>query len=164
MIDIANKKIPNRFWVDNLLDIKHNQKYDIIISFFAVFNHLKNYKQFKTALKNLLNILSNNGTVIIDLHNPQKSGSKTETIENYSRNMSWKKCKILKKEFTKITYTINEKTYKSSHTFKIFNVKKLIKIATKLGFSNIKCFENYNINQPAKKHSKNIQLVLSKKN
>ena len=53
MVSIANTKIPEHFSVANLLKFTSEKKYDCIISFFAVFNHLKNYKEFKIALQNL---------------------------------------------------------------------------------------------------------------
>lgn len=162
MIDIANKKLNNdHFFVDNLLDLKHNGKYQLIISFFAVFNHLKNYNEFKKALSNIKNLLKDNGTIIIDLHNPIKSGKKQETFDNIIRIMEWKKCKFLNKEFTKIDYIIDDKKYSTTHTFKIFNIKKLHKIAKKMNFKNIQFYENYNTNTTATKNSKNIQMVLS---
>lgn len=162
MIRIANSKINNHFYVDNLLKLKHGSdtKYDLIISFFAVFNHLKSYHQFKVALLNLKKLLKQNGKIIIDLHNPIKSGSKTEDIENVQRIMTWKLCKILKKEFTKITYIVDNKEFHAKHTFKIFNISKLEKIAKKIGFENIEFYENYNINNFATKKSKNIQMVI----
>lgn len=161
MIEIANEKIENHFFVDDILNIKHKEKYDLIISFFAVFNHLKNYREFKISLLNLKNNLKANGKIIIDLHNPQKNGTKLERVENAERIMKWRKNTILHKEFTKIIYFVDNKTIKTKHIFKIFNIKKLNDIAKSIGFSNIDFFENYNITKKASKHSKNIQMVLS---
>ena len=160
MVNIANSKIKDHFFVENLLTIKSNDKFDAIISFFAVFNHLKNYKEFKLALSNLKNLLNPNGSIIIDLHNPLKNGRKTETIDNITRIMKWKKCSFLKKEFSKIEYIIDGKKYKTNHIFKIFSIKKLQKIAMELGFLSIEFYENYNISSPATNKSKNIQIVL----
>ena len=161
MVEIANSKINNCFYVANLLDLESEAKYDLIISFFAVFNHLKNYAQFKKALFNLKECLKEHGTIIIDLHNPQNSGEKTESIDGAIRIMKWKKCKLLSKEFTKITYIVDENKYVTKHTFKIFDINKLDKIAKKLGFLNVKFCENYDIESCASKYSKNIQMILS---
>lgn len=161
MVNIANSKLENRFFIDDVLFLNHRVKYDIIISFFAVFNHLRNYNEFIISLKNLKDILNPNGTIIIDLHNPQKSGSKTENFQNFTRTMKWRRCYLLKKEFSKITYLIDNKIYETSHVFKIYNIKKLHKLATKLGFKTINFYENYDINKHATNKSKNIQLVLT---
>lgn len=161
MVDIANKKLEEHFFVDDLLDFKSNDKYDLIISFFAVFNHLKNYKEFEIALSNLKSNLKENGKIIIDLHNPQKSGKKVEKIEDASRIMKWKKCNLLKKEFTKITYIVEGKSFKTAHTFKIYDINKLRKIVLKLGFNSVEFYENYNVTKKASVNSKNIQMVIS---
>lgn len=159
MIEIANSKIPNHFFVDDILNLKHSEKYNTILSLFAVFNHLKKYKQLKKALINLKHLLKENGKIIIDLHNPQKSGSKTETIDNSTRIMSWKKCNLLKKEFTKITYIVNNKKYKTTHIFKIYDIEKLRKLSLGLGFKKVEFYENYS-NITATNLSKNIQMIL----
>jgi len=161
MVDIANSKIPKHFFVDDLLTFCYNAQYDIIISFFAVFNHLKNYKQFKTSLSNLKRHLKPNGRIIIDLHNPQKSGKKTESIENGTRIMKWKKCDLVKKEFTKIIYEVDGKTFKTKRVFKIYKIKKLRDIAHDIGFYSVDFYENYNTSTKASKKSKNVQMVLT---
>ena len=161
MVDIANEKIENRFFVGDILNVSCKEKYGLIISFFAVFNHLKNYKEFKKALLNLKSMIKDGGTIIIDLHNPQKNGKKTETVQTATRIMRWKKCELLKKEFTNITYILDGEKFQTKHTFKIFDMVRLKKIARKVGFSATHFYENYDMTKPASKESKNIQMVLS---
>ena len=161
MIKVANNKLPNKFFVDDMLNFTRNKKYDIIISFFAVFNHFRNYHEFSIALNNLKNCLNSHGTIIIDLHNPQKSGNKTEKIDNATRVMKWRKCNLFKKEYSTITYIVDDNTYTAKHTFKIYSIKKLFKLAQSLQFKSIKMYENYDINSSATSKSKNIQLVLT---
>lgn len=160
MVDIANSKVKDSFWVGGLLNYNHNKKYDLIISFFAVFNHLKNYREFRKALLNLKSNLKDKGVIIIDLHNPQKNGRKEELVEGTTRIMKWRKCDLLKKEFSKIIYKVDGITYKTRHVFKIFNIDKLYKIAKEIGFREIVFYENYNNSTNATKNSKNIQMVL----
>ena len=160
MVDIANTKVKESFWVDDLLNYNHKGKYDLIISFFAVFNHLKSYTQLKKALINLKSNLNDEGIIIIDLHNPQSSGKKQETIDNTTRLMKWKKCNLIKKEFSTIIYKIDGKVYKTKHVFKIFDINKLKKIAKQIGFNRVEFYENYNRELNATKVSKNIQMVI----
>ena len=160
MVAIANQKVPDKFFVDNLLSTNCQDKFNVIISFFAVFNHLKNYREFEQAIVNLKSLLLDGGKIIIDLHNPQKSGVKTETIDVASRTMTWRKCNLLKKEFTKIEYTVGEDKFVTRRTFKIFDINKIREIAIKTGFSSVNFYENYDTNRPASKSSKNIQVVL----
>ncbi len=161
MVNIANSKINDGFFHGDLLNFKINKKFDLIISFFAVFNHLRSYKALNKALLNLKSALQDDGTIIIDLHNPQNSGEKVETIDNITRIMKWKKCSLLNKEFSKLTYIVDGKIYKTSHIFKIFKMKKLKTLAEKQGFKKVCFYENYDKQKLASKLSKNIQMVLS---
>jgi len=161
MVDIANSKISGNFFQADLLKVNLKEKYDMIISFFAVFNHLKNYREFKKALTNLKKLLKKDGVIVIDLHNPQRSGEKMESFDNIFRIMQWKKCSILNKEFSKITYIIDGKVYKTKHVFKIFKIKRLEKLVKRLGFINVNLYENYDKSKIASQTSKNIQLVLT---
>lgn len=161
IVNIANSKINGKFFVLDLLNFKTDNKFNVIISFFAVFNHLRNYKEVKKALNNLKNALASGGTIIIDLHNPQNSGKKIDNFNNITRVMKWRKCSFLKKEFTKIYYDFEGKMYKTGHIFAIFNIKKLENIANDLGFTKVDFYENYDLTKQATKASKNIQMVLS---
>jgi 2-polyprenyl-3-methyl-5-hydroxy-6-metoxy-1,4-benzoquinol methylase len=160
MVAVANSKIPHHFSVNDLLTYTDDKKYDVVISFFAVFNHLKNYKEFKIALSNLKSCLSVGGIVIIDLHNPQSNGKKVETIGDVTRIMQWRRCRLISKEFTKITYVIDGKKHTTSHTFKIFNLANLERIARSLGFKTINVYANYDVSAVATPSAKNIQMVL----
>ena len=160
MVAVANQKVPDKFFVDDLLSINCQDKFNVIISFFAVFNHLKNYREFEQAIINLKSLLLDGGKIIIDLHNPQKSGSKTETVDNATRTMTWRKCNLLKKEFTKIKYTVGKDRFVTSRSFAIFDIKKIKEIAIKTGFSSVNFYENYDTSRTASKLSKNIQVVL----
>jgi SAM-dependent methyltransferase len=160
MIDIANKKIPNHFKIGNLLNFSSKEKFNLIISFFAVFNHLKSIKQFKQALLNLKTLCLENGIIIIDLHNPQCSGKKTETIGNATRTMEWRKSSILNKEYSTITFDVNDNHYVGKHTFSIFKLHSLRNLAQQLNFKKVEFYENYNLSKHATAKSKNIQMVL----
>lgn len=159
MVSIANTKVNNKFFIGNVLTYKTDERFDIIISFFAVFNHLKNYKEFAIALKNLKDSLNTNGKIIVDLHNPQKSGQKVDSINNINRIMKWNYYPIFKTETSRITYKIENKVYKTKHKFKIFNIDKIKKMSNRLGFKKVEFYENYNNKNVATKTSKNIQIV-----
>ena len=161
MVEIAKNKVEGNFFVSDLLEVKLEQKYDLIISFFAVFNHLKNYKEFEKSLFNLKKGLNEKGTIIIDLHNPQKNGKKIDKVDNATRIMKWKKCNLLNREYSKITYIVDGIKYKTAHKFKIYKIEKLRKIAIKLGFNNVVFCENYTLDKEANEKSKNIQMIVS---
>ena len=50
MVEIANKKVDNNFKVGNLLSYSTDKSYDVVVSFYAVFNHLKSYQEFSFAI------------------------------------------------------------------------------------------------------------------
>ena len=162
MIEVAREKCGENFEVCDILNYNSDRKYDIVICFFAVFNHLKSYREFEKALCNLLEVTSDNGVVIIDLHNPQKNGEKTDTIENIEREMKWRVCKLFNIENSKITYIINGERFVTTHKFKIFKIKKMTKLCRKLNLQ-FHFYENYDINSTATNSSKNIQLVVTRK-
>jgi len=159
MVEIANKKVNNKFEVANILSYSTDKKFDLIISFYAVFNHLNSYKEFSLALTNLLKALNKNGTLIIDLHNPQSNGKKLDEIASVKRIMQWKINKLLKKEITNITYIVGNDINTTKHKFKIFEIEKIKKICDKLKLKS-DFYQNYEINSIATSHSKNIQVVI----
>ena len=161
MVEIANRKVNNNFKVGNLLSYSTDENFDLIISFFAVFNHLKSYRWFSFALQNLLKLLNKNGILIIDLHNPQSDGEKVDEIKSVKRIMQWKINKFLKKETSKITYIVDNEKYITKHKFKIFKIEKIKMICNKLNLS-CKFYENYQINSTATINSKNIQVVIKR--
>lgn len=161
MVEIANAKVNNNFEVANLLFYSTEKKFDLIISFYAVFNHLKSYQEFSFALQNLLKALNNKGTLIIDLHNPQKNGVKVDKFDSVKRIMQWKINKLLKKETSKITYFVGNNKYVTKHKFKIFKIEKIKRICDNLNL-NCEFYENYVIDSLATNNSKNIQVVIKK--
>lgn len=161
MLKVAETKLPKRFEKGDLLTYKTSQKFDLVISFFAVFNHLKSFREFFKAVRNLKQYLSEGGKIIIDLHNPQKSGEKTEKQGAYQRKMKWRVCKLCSKEFSSISYKIVDKQFETKHTFAIFKLKRLKKLLAKNGYTNCDFYENYDTNTKATSKSKNIQVVIN---
>ena len=157
----AATQLPNHFEKGDLLAYKTNRKFDIVISFFAVFNHLKSFREFFKAILNLKQYLSEGGKMIIDLHNPQRSGEKTEKQGSYERKMKWRDCKLCSKEFSSISYKIGDKQFETKHTFAIFKLNKLKRLLAKKGYTNCVFYENYDINSKATSKSKNIQVVIN---
>ena len=57
MLDIAKTRVHSNLYLQNILDLNINKKYNVIISMFAVLNHLKDTQELEKALLNLKNIL-----------------------------------------------------------------------------------------------------------
>ena len=162
MLEIAKDRINGKIYNANILDFSLPKKYDVIISMFAVFNHLKNLNELIQALTNCMRILKDGGKVILDLHNPKKSGQKEDTYDNLTRIMTWHYSKLTKKEKTNILFKINAKTYQDTHTFRIFTINEINKCCHKLGLKVTNVYENYDINKIGNKNSKNLQFIIEK--
>lgn len=164
MLDIARTRLDSTLYLQNVLSINIDKEYDVIISMFAVINHLKNVTELEKSLFNMKNILKDNGRIIIDLHNPQNSGSKIDRYDNITRIMKWNYNKKTKIEKSAITFEICNKKYNTSHMFRIFTIDEVKKCCNNVGLKVEKIYENYNINKEGSETSKNLQFIISKNN
>ena len=162
MLDIAKTRISSNLYLQNILDININKKYDVIISMFAVLNHLKDTQELERALMNLKSILTDKGKIIIDLHNPQSSGNKTDSYDNIARTMEWHYDKKSKIEDSKILFEIDGKKYIDSHTFRIFTINEVKQCCENVGLVVKKVYENYDVNKRGSSISKNLQFLICK--
>ena len=162
MIKIAKTRLKGTLYKQNMLNIKINKKYDVIISMFAVINHLNSINELEIVLNNFNNILKEEGLIILDLHNPSSSGSKTDNIDNMKRTMTWNFDKINNIETTEIIYEIDNEIYKDKHIFKIFTIDEIKEITKKVGLEVENIYENYDINKNGNNNSKNLQFIIKK--
>ena len=162
MLDIAKTRVHSNLYLQNILEINLNQKYDVVISMFAVLNHLKNLKELKKALMNLKNILTDDGKIIIDLHNPQSSGMKIDSYDNMTRTMEWHYNKKKRIEESKITFEIDGEKYIDNHTFRIFTIDEVKQCCENVGLVVLNIYENYDVNKDGSAISKNLQFLIGK--
>ena len=160
MLDIAKTRISSNLYLQNVLDININQKYDVIISMFAVLNHLKDTRELEKALINLKKILTDEGKIIVDLHNPQNSGCKKDSYDNMTRTMVWHYDKKSKIEVSKIIFEIDRKKYIDNHTFRIFTINEVKQCCKNVGLVVKKVYENYDVNKRGSSISKNLQFLI----
>ena len=160
MLEIAVSRVNGKVYQGNLLDYKINKKYDVIISMFAVFNHLKSYEELEQGIINSYSHLKNNGILIIDLHNGRNDGEKETNYNNYKRIMKWQFDKDHFIEHTDIDYIIDNKIYHDTHDFKIYEIDKIKDLLNKYNLK-YKLYENYSFNEASDK-SKNIEIVIYK--
>ena len=160
MLEIAKTRINGSIYHQNILNINIGKKYDIVISMFAVINHLKDIDELERCLINLKKILKPSGKIIIDLHNPQSSGEKIDSFDNIKRTMLWNYDKEAKIEKSNIIFEIDNKIYNDSHIFRIFSIDEIKKMCEKVGLNVINIYENYDITKKGNKNSKNLQFVI----
>lgn len=163
MLSIAKKRIHGSLYNQNMLSININKKYDVIISMFAVINHLKDLSELKMVLINLKRILSPNGTIIIDLHNPNSSGEKTDEFDNIKRTMKWHYDNITGIEESTIIFEIDNEKYIDHHTFKIFKINELISCCENINLKVVNIYEDYDISKLGSISSKNLQFIIKHK-
>jgi 2-polyprenyl-3-methyl-5-hydroxy-6-metoxy-1,4-benzoquinol methylase len=161
MLDIAKTRLNSSLYQQSILDININKKYDVIISMFAVINHLKDTNELEICLSNMKNILNDRGIIIIDLHNPQSSGNKMDSYDNISRVMEWNYDSNTRIEKSKIYFEVDNHKYESSHIFRIFSIDEVKECCNKVGLKVINVYENYDINKEGSSTSKNLQFVIS---
>ncbi len=164
MLEIAKTRMNGSLYQQNILDINIDKKYDVVISMFAVINHLKNIDELEKCLVNLKKILKPSGKIIIDLHNPQDSGKKVDSYNNMKRTMIWNYDKETKIEKSSIIFEVNDKTYNDTHIFRIFSIEEIKNICLKLGLKVEKVYENYDILKEGNIFSKNLQFIITYSN
>lgn len=162
MLDIANTRLKGTLYNQNMLNIKIDRKYDVIISMFAVINHLNNIDELEIVFNNFKTILKQDGVIILDLHNPSNSGSKTDTLNNMKRTMTWNFDISKNIETTEIVYEIDNEIYKDKHIFKIFTIEEIKEVAKKVGLEVENIYENYDIKRKGNINSKNLQFIIKK--
>ncbi len=160
MLDIAKTRTKGKLFQGDLLNYEIDKKYGVIISMFAVFNHLNNYEEFEKGIIKWYKNLNDNGILIIDLHNGRCDGEKTISFKDYKRIMKWTFDEKQFKEHTDIKYIIDNNEYNDTHEFIIYEIEKIKQILEKNKL-NYKLYENYSLNK-ANDNSKNIEIVINK--
>lgn len=160
MLNVAKTRINGNLYNQDILNIKIDKKYNLIISMFAVINHLKDSNELEKAFLNLKKLLLPNGKIIIDLHNPQASGKKEDFYDNMSRTMVWNYDKDLKVEVSNIIFNIDDKNYEDTHTFRIFSIDEVKTAVQNVGLNVVAIYENYDVKKEGNSFSKNIQFLI----
>lgn len=160
MLQIAQKRTHGPLMVGNLLNYEFSEKYDVIISMFAVFNHLPSKEQFWAGINHLLKYLNDDGILIIDLHNGRSNGEKSDTTNNIKRVMKWQFDSVTFREHTDIYYYKDEKVFHDTHDFLIYSIAELKRILESKNLK-YKIYENYTF-KVATDDSKNLILVIAK--
>ena len=161
MLEIAKTRLKTNLYWQNILEIDISKKYNMIISMFAVFNHLKDTDELMRGLMNLKQLLHDGGKIIINLHNPQSSGSKIDTYDNMTRVMKWNYDRSLKIEKSDIIFEIDGIKYTDTHTFRIFTIDEMKECCERVGLKVVNVYENYDINKEGTSTSKNLQFLIT---
>ncbi len=162
MLDIAKTRMKGQLFLQNVLDLNIPKKYDAIISMFAVMNHLHSIEELRQALIKMRDYLKEDGIIMIDLHNPQASGEKTDMFGNIKRKMIWEYDAKKQIETSQILFTIDNTTYHDKHIFRIFTIDEVKEVAKSVGLEVLAVYENYDYHKKGVKTSKNLQFLMHK--
>lgn len=86
MIDVAKKKLNKNvnLFQASMINFDLNKQFDVIISLYSVINYAKDFKEFRTTLKNIYKHLKKGGVCIIEPYF-------TKQIYEHDRNKSYPK-------------------------------------------------------------------------
>jgi len=157
MLDVAKNKAKGNLTCADMTNFNLGKKYDAIICMFASFNHLINLDSAKRAISCFRNNLNKGGIILIDLHNPSKSGKKQDNFNGVTRTMEWEFNPITKIEESKVIFNINGDNIEDSHIMRIYSINEMLDLLKNEGFSNSRVYENYTLNS-ATPNSKNLDV------
>ena len=158
MLDIARQKVKAPLYQANMINFDLGLKYDAIICMFATFNYLLTDESAIKTLSCFYKHLNSKGIVLIDLHNLQNRGSKTDKIKDIERIMKWSYDKASRMEKTKIKFIVPEGIIEDEHTMRIYSIEEMERLLKNTGFKKFNCYGNYEL-KPAKESSKNLEII-----
>lgn len=148
MLDVARTRVEGSLYLRDMRDFDLGMC-DAIVSMYAVFNHLmpEDAKRAVECFKRHTDF------VVIDLHNPQGSGEKTERKGGLQRTMIWDYDPKTRVERTKVIFQHGNQRLEDSHELRIYSLEEMHEM---LGDMN--AYEDYTFKK-ASSSSKNIQVV-----
>ena len=152
-----SKKKPEAELPNFYLYFKYNSIIIPIICMFAAFNHLIEPSYARKALDCFRNHLNSGGILLIDLHNPQSSGSKQDNIGDIAREMKWDYDPKTRIEKSAVIFKLDEKEVRDKHTMRIYSIDEMLEMVRVAGFSESKVYDGYGF-KSAQPTSKNLEV------
>ena len=148
MLEIAMTRVRGELYQANMIDFSLG-RYDAIICMYAVFNHLmpEDAKKAVECFKRHADL------VVIDLHNPQKSGTKTEIKGHLTRTMTWDYDPKTRIEKTKVLFKLGKQRFEDEHKLRIYSIDEMREM-----IGDLRAYEDHTFKE-ATYRSKNIQVV-----
>jgi ubiquinone/menaquinone biosynthesis C-methylase UbiE len=158
MLELAQSKVKSRVVQANMHNFDLNEKFDAIISMFAVFNHNLTDEDALATLQNIKRHLNKNGMLILDLYNPQSSGEKTECYGDIMRTMKWELDRSTNICLSNVSFTSSNLTHDSLFPLKIYSMEYIEKLLKQCGYTYIHFYDNYTL-KPGTPSSKNLIVI-----
>ena len=145
MLKIAKKKVKGvKFFKGNMVNIKINKKFDVVLCLFSSIGYLRNYKNLKKTIKNFSDHLKDGGVIIIE---PWVALENFKTGIPYMLTYDDKKIKIARLDVIKkkgnlsileLNFLIAEKNkdvvhFVDKHELGLFSIKKTLQIMNENG-------------------------------
>lgn len=158
MLEVAKPKITGELHLANMTSFDFREKYDAIISMFAVFNHNLTIDEAAKTLNCIKNHLNPGGLVILDLYNPQSSGKKTTQAGDVERIMEWHFKPGDNIALTRLKFNKGDQSVESHFPLRIYSMDELETLFQAHGFKNVQFYEDYTF-KPGSPSSKNLIVV-----
>lgn len=158
MVQIAKTKLNGKASQADMQNFNLGQKYDAVISMYAVFNHNVDVNDAKSTLVQFKKHLHEGGILIIDLYNPQSSGQKESSVNGVTKVMKWQlnhKTQICK---STVTFIEGDKICKEEFPLRIYSISQITHLLKDAGFEHVQFYDNYTLNQGTSS-SKNLIVV-----
>ena len=157
MLNVARTKVKGHLSQADMTDFSLGKRYDAIICMFAAFNHLIEPSYARKALDCFRSHLNSGGILLIDLHNPQSSGSKQDNIGDIAREMNWDYDPKTRIEKSTVVFKIDTKEIRDKHIMRIYFIDEMLEMVKAVGFSESKVYEGYGF-KSAQLTSKNLEV------
>ncbi len=157
MLEVAKSKVKGYLTQADMAEFSLGKKYDAVICMFATFNHLLQLDYARKAIKCFKRHLNKQGILLIDLHNPQSSGSKQDIIEDIVREMKWDYNPKTRIEKSAVVFKIGKREIEDKLTMRIYSISEMLEMIRAAGFSESEAYEGYGF-KPAQLTSKNLEI------
>ncbi len=155
IIEEAKKKSSKiNYHVAGMSNFKLNQKFDVIICLYSVFNYNLTVKDAKDTLKNIKDHLNSHGLVIFVLYSPRNTIKETSlhvgknsNVEVAKVNMHFvdPKTHIEISDFLVLIKDKNRVDFytEKDHKYRIYGIDEFTEMLTKAGFTSIEAFDGF---------------------
>lgn len=157
MLRVAREKVKGRVFQGDMRNFDASRGYDSVICMFAGFNHLTDPEEAREAISCFKDHLKRGGVLLIDLHNPPRSGSKKDSVGDVVREIEWNYDPDTGIEESSMIFNIGGEEIRDHHTMRIYTIDQMLGMVGETGFDGARVYEDYSF-RSATPLSKNLEV------